>query len=199
MRHLIAGRKLGRTASHRDAMLGNLAMSILLHERVVTTVQKAKEVRRVVERLITYAKRGTLGAIRLAARVVRDRELLRKLLRDIGPSYKDRQGGYTRILRTRTRMGDNAQLCIIELVGRVATQAPAADAGDKGGEKKPARARKEPEAAAGDEAGAEEKAAKPSKKAPRKGAKPAREKERGADEKKRGGKAGKGKKRGKDD
>jgi large subunit ribosomal protein L17 len=205
MRHLVEGRKLGRTASHRDAMLGNLAMSIFQYERVVTTVPKAKTVRRVVERLITYAKDGTLSTIRHAARTIRDREILRKLLRDIAPFYRDRQGGYVRIIRTRNRPGDNAPLCIIELVGRVAKRVEEGEAGAKAAQKKPARAKKETEAAAGEEGGAGEEGAKPAKKAPRKSAKPAKEKPaKGgeSDEKKRGGKPGKGergKKRGKND
>ena len=198
MRHLMQERKLGRTASHRDAMLGNLATSIFQYERVVTTVPKAKMVRRVVERLITYAKDGTLNAIRLAARTIRDREILQKLLRDIAPFYKDRQGGYVRIIRTRNRPGDNAPLCIIELVGRVV--AKKAEEGEaKQGEKKAARGKKETEAA---HAGDEEEGGKSATKGPRKAAKPAKEKpsKAGEADEKKGGKPGKadhGKKRSK--
>src|SRR5664279_4967348 len=118
MRHLVSGRKLNRTASHRKAMLSNMAVSILDKERIETTLPKAKEVRRVVERLITYAKKGTLAARRLAARRVNDKEVLRKLFEDIGPAFKDRSGGYVRIIKTRERKGDNALMAIIELVGR---------------------------------------------------------------------------------
>jgi len=118
MRHLVSGRKLNRTASHRRAMLSNLSVSILDKERVVTTLAKAKEVRGVVERLITYGKKGDLHSIRLAARRVNDGKVLKKLFEDIAVSYKDRNGGYTRILKTEDRKGDNAPMAIIELVGR---------------------------------------------------------------------------------
>jgi large subunit ribosomal protein L17 len=99
-------------------MLSNMAVSILDKERIETTLPKAKEVRRVVERLITYAKKGTLAARRLAARRVNDKDVLRKLFEDIGPAFKDRNGGYVRIIKTRERKGDNALMAIIELVGR---------------------------------------------------------------------------------
>jgi large subunit ribosomal protein L17 len=118
MRHLSVGRKLNRTASHRRAMLSNMAVSILDKERIETTLIKAKEVRRVVERLITYAKKGTLAARRLAAKRVNDKDVLKKLFDDIGPSFKDRSGGYVRILKTRVRKGDCTLMAIIELVGR---------------------------------------------------------------------------------
>ncbi len=132
MRHLKSGRKFNRTASHRKAMLSNLAVSILDKERVTTTVTKAKEVRGVVERLITYGKKGTIHSIRLAASkmrirnrvvqsknmVVKNKDILDKLFKDIAPSYKDREGGYTRIIRLNERKGDNAEMAIIELVGR---------------------------------------------------------------------------------
>lgn len=126
MRHLVSGRKLNRTASHRRAMLSNLAVSILDKERVTTTLIKAKEVRGVVERLITYGKKGGLHSIRIAARRIGDKTVLKKLFDDIGPSFKDRNGGYTRIIKTKERKGDNAMMSIIELVDRqkptVATQ-----------------------------------------------------------------------------
>lgn len=118
MRHLVSGRKLNRTASHRRAMLSNLATSILDKERVTTTLAKAKEVRGVVERLITYGKKGDLHRIRLAARRINDKTVLKKLFDDIAPSYKDREGGYTRIIKIDDRQGDNAPMSIIELVGR---------------------------------------------------------------------------------
>ena len=98
-------------------MLSNLAVSILDKERVETTLPKAKEVRGVVERLITYAKKGDLAARRLAARRVNDITVLRKLFAEIGPAFKDRNGGYTRIVKTRERKGDNALMAIVELVG----------------------------------------------------------------------------------
>lgn len=118
MRHLVSGRKLNRTASHRRAMLSNLAISILDKERVTTTLAKAKEVRSVIDRLITYGKKGDLHRIRLAARRINDKTVLKKLFDDIAPSYKDREGGYTRIIKINDRKGDNAKMSIIELVGR---------------------------------------------------------------------------------
>jgi large subunit ribosomal protein L17 len=105
-------------------MLSNLAMSVLDHERVTTTVAKAKEVRGVVERLITYGKKGDLHAIRLAARRVNDQRILKKLFEDIAPSYKERNGGYTRVLKTEDRKGDCAPMAIIELVGRAGHNDP---------------------------------------------------------------------------
>jgi large subunit ribosomal protein L17 len=99
-------------------MLANLATSILDKERVTTTVAKAKEVRGVVERLITYSKRGNLHGVRLAARTVRDKTVLKKLFDEIGPGYQDRQGGYLRIVKAGHRDGDNASMCVVELVGR---------------------------------------------------------------------------------
>lgn len=118
MRHLVSGRKLNRTASHRKAMLANLATSLLDNERVETTVAKAKEVRGVVERQITYGKSGTLHGIRLASKTVKDKTVLKKLFDEIAPGYKEREGGYTRIIKKGTRCGDNAPMCYIELVGR---------------------------------------------------------------------------------
>ena len=118
MRHLNKVKKLGRTASHRHAMLGNLAVSILDKEHVVTTVQKAKVVRSVVDRLISYGKKGDLHSIRLAARTIHDKVVLKKLFSDIAPGYKTREGGYTRILKLEERKGDKALMSIIELVGR---------------------------------------------------------------------------------
>lgn len=118
MRHLVSGRKLNRTASHRKAMFSNMAVSILEKERIVTTLTKAKEVRGVVERLITYGKKADLHHIRLAARRINNKTILKKLFEDIAPSYKDREGGYTRIIKLEERKGDNTLMSIIELVGR---------------------------------------------------------------------------------
>ncbi len=117
MRHLDRGRKLNRTASHRKAMFSNLAVAILDKERVETTLPKAKEVRGVIERLISYAKQGDLHARRLAARRVNDKAVLRKLFSEIGPHFKDRNGGYVRIIKTNERKGDNTLMAIVELVG----------------------------------------------------------------------------------
>lgn len=118
MRHLRSGRKLNRTASHRKAMFSNLAVSILDKERVTTTTIKAKEVRSVVERLITHGKKGGLSAIRIAAKTINNKDVLKKLFDDIAPGYESRDGGYTRIIKIGERKGDNAEMAIIELVGR---------------------------------------------------------------------------------
>jgi len=120
MRHLKAGRKLNRTASHRNAMLNNMAISIIEHERIRTTLPKAKEVRAVVERLITYGKKGDLHGIRLISRTVKNKDLIMKIVNDIAVGYKDRDGGYTRVLKLGPRRGDNTEMAIIELVDRVA-------------------------------------------------------------------------------
>ena len=118
MRHLKSGRKLNRTASHRKAMLANLATSLLEKERVRTTVVKAKEVRSVVERLITFGKKSTLHAMRIAAKTIKSKTILKKLFEDIAVGYKGRQGGYTRVVKLGIRKGDKAEMAIIELVGR---------------------------------------------------------------------------------
>jgi large subunit ribosomal protein L17 len=120
MRHLKSGRKLNRTASHRKAMFNNMAASLLEHERITTTLPKAKELRSVVERLITYGKKEDQNhGFRLIFKTIKDKSLVRKVLYDIAPSYKDRSGGYTRILKLGARRGDNAEMAIIELVDRV--------------------------------------------------------------------------------
>jgi len=116
MRHRKNGRKLNRTASHRRAMLRNMATSLFEHERIETTQAKAKELRPYAERLITLAKRGDLHARRLAAAKVRDRAVVGKLFDEIGPRYQDRPGGYTRILKLGARKGDAADMALIELV-----------------------------------------------------------------------------------
>ena len=118
MRHLKAGRKLNRTASHRKAMFENMAASLIEHERITTTLPKAKELRSVVERLITHAKRGDLHGVRTIAKKIHDKSLIYKLMHDIAPGYKEREGGYTRVLKVGFRKGDNAEVAIVELVGR---------------------------------------------------------------------------------
>ena len=117
MRHRKAGRKLGRTAAHRNAMLRNMVTSLLEHERIVTTVPKAKEARRVADKMITLAKRGDLHARRQAYAYIRSKEVVAKLFDELEPQYADRQGGYTRIIRTGVRHGDAASMAILELVG----------------------------------------------------------------------------------
>src|ERR1700736_6530368 len=99
MRHLKAGRKLGRNASHRLALMRNLARALSEHGRIITTVEKAKEARRYVEKLITLAKKGTLHARRLALSKLHDREIIDKLFKEIGPRFADRPGGYTRVIK----------------------------------------------------------------------------------------------------
>jgi len=116
MRHRKKGRKLQRTASHRRAMLRNLATSLFRHERIETTTAKAKELRPYAERLITLARRGDLHARRLVARKIQDREILGKLFDEISSRYADRPGGYTRILKLGNRKGDAAEISLIELV-----------------------------------------------------------------------------------
>lgn len=117
MRHRKAGRKLGRTTSHRKAMLRNMVTSLLDHERIVTTVPKAKEARRVAEKMITLGKRGDLHARRQALAYIRSKEIVAKLFDELSGQYADRQGGYTRIIRTGYRAGDAAPMAIVELVG----------------------------------------------------------------------------------
>ena len=117
MRHRKAGRKLNRTAAHRKAMLRNMVTSLLEHERIVTTVPKAKEARRVAEKMITLGKRGDLNARRQALAYIQSKETVAKLFDELSSQYADRQGGYTRIVRTGNRYGDAAPMAIVELVG----------------------------------------------------------------------------------
>ncbi len=118
MRHGKAGRKLNRTSSHRTAMFANMAASLIEHEQIVTTLPKAKELRPIVEKLVTLAKRGDLHARRLAVSRVRDEAMVRKLFETLGPRYQDRNGGYTRVLKAGFRYGDNAPVAVIEFVDR---------------------------------------------------------------------------------
>jgi len=118
MRHGKAHRKLGRTTAHRTAMFANMSASLIKHEQIVTTLPKAKELRPIVEKLITLGKRGDLHARRQAISQVRDIEQVGKLFAVLGPRYKDRQGGYIRVLKAGFRYGDNAPLAVIEFVDR---------------------------------------------------------------------------------
>jgi large subunit ribosomal protein L17 len=118
MRHGNAHRKFNRTAEHRRAMFANMAVALIQHEQIVTTLPKAKDLRPVVEKLITLGKRGDLHARRQAIAQMRDIEIVRKLFEVIGPRYKDRNGGYTRVLKAGFRHGDNAPVAVIELVDR---------------------------------------------------------------------------------
>ena len=116
MRHLKEGRKLNRTSSHRKALLRNLVTSLLEFEKIETTDAKAKELRKVADKMITWGKRGDLPARRQALRVINDKKIVQKLFNDIAPRFRERGGGYTRILKSGRRRGDNAPLSIIELI-----------------------------------------------------------------------------------
>ena len=118
MRHKSAGRKLNRTASHRKAMFANMAVSLIIHEQIVTTLPKAKEIRPIVEKLITLGKRGDLHARRQAISQVKDVEAVKKLFDVLASRYAERNGGYTRIMKAGFRYGDNAPLAVIEFVDR---------------------------------------------------------------------------------
>ena len=129
MRHGNGLRKLNRTSAHRQAMLRNMMNSLLTHEAIKTTVPKAKELRRVVERMITLAKVDSVANRRLAFGRLRDRDVVTKLFNDLGPRSATRPGGYTRILKMGFRVGDNAPMALIELVDRAETsvEAPTAE------------------------------------------------------------------------
>ncbi|MGI8724908.1 MAG: 50S ribosomal protein L17 [Methyloceanibacter sp.] len=118
MRHRNSGRKLNRTATHRSALFASMATALFKHEQIVTTLPKAKELRRVADRLITLAKRGDLHARRLAFARIRDDAAVAKLFATIGPRYADRSGGYTRVMKAGFRYGDAAPMAVIELVDR---------------------------------------------------------------------------------
>jgi len=117
MRHKYSGRKLGRTSSHRQAMFRNMVTSLFDHERIVTTVEKAKEARPIAEKMITLAKRGDLHARRQALSFIRSKDVVEKLFTLIKDTFEDRKGGYTRIIKTGVRRGDCASMAILELVG----------------------------------------------------------------------------------
>ena len=123
MRHGLGLRKLNRTTSHRLAMLRNMMNSLIEHEVIKTTVPKAKELRRVVEPMITLAKEATVANRRLAFDRLRDRDSVTKLINDLGPRFKARPGGYTRILKMGFRVGDNAPMALVELVDHAETSA----------------------------------------------------------------------------
>ncbi|AQU86927.1 50S ribosomal protein L17 [Komagataeibacter xylinus] len=118
MRHGVAGRKLGVTSSHRQAMFRNMAVALIKHEQITTTLPKAKELRPVVEKLITLGKRGDLHARRQAFAQLRDDKIVSKLFAAVADRYKARSGGYTRVLRAGMRHGDAADMAVIELVDR---------------------------------------------------------------------------------
>ncbi|QDG77105.1 50S ribosomal protein L17 [Labrenzia sp. PHM005] len=118
MRHGKSGRKLNRTASHRKAMFANMAASLIKHEQIVTTLPKAKEMKPIIDKLITLGKRGDLHARRQAISQIRDVAMVKKLFDTLGERYKDRQGGYSRVLKAGFRYGDNAPMAVIELIDR---------------------------------------------------------------------------------
>lgn len=121
MRHRKTGRKLGRTAAHRRALKRNMAEALFRHERIRTTVAKAKELRPYVERLITLSKSDTVHARRMFAREIQDRKLIQHVFSEVGPRFENRHGGYTRVIRLGNRQGDGAEMALLELVERGAT------------------------------------------------------------------------------
>ncbi|CAN7259363.1 50S ribosomal protein L17 [Rhizobium rhizogenes] len=127
MRHGKAGRKLNRTASHRKAMFANMAASLITHEQIVTTLPKAKEIRPIVEKLVTLGKRGDLHARRQAISQIRDVVVVAKLFDAIATRYATRNGGYLRIMKAGFRQGDNAALAVVEFVDRDTSAKGAAD------------------------------------------------------------------------
>ncbi len=127
MRHRKAGRKLGRTSSHRQAMFRNMAASLFHHEAIRTTLPKAKELRRVAEPLLTLAKEDTVANRRLAFARLRDKDVVKKLFDELGPSYRSRPGGYLRVLKAGFRSGDNAPMAYVELVDRLQSSSPATE------------------------------------------------------------------------
>ena len=137
MRHRMKGRKLNRTAEHRKALFMNLSKALIKHEQITTTLPKAKELRGVVDKLITLGKKGGLSNRRLAIARLQDKELVEKIFSELAERYKDRDGGYTRVLKAGYRPGDDAPMAIIELVDRNEDakgqgSGPSAEAGDKG-------------------------------------------------------------------
>ncbi len=117
MRHAKLKKRLNLSQGHRRAILKNLARGIFENKRIITTVEKAKEAKPYIEKIITRAKKGTLHDIRMIEKKLNDRRLVAKIVKEIAPHFKDRQGGYTRIIRYKKRRGDNATLCVFELVG----------------------------------------------------------------------------------
>ncbi len=118
MRHGFRGRRFNRTSEHRRAMFANMSAALIKHEQIVTTLPKAKDLRPVVEKLVTLGKRGDLHARRLAVSRVRDEAMVKKLFDTLGPRYQERNGGYTRVLKAGFRYGDNAAVAVIEFVDR---------------------------------------------------------------------------------
>jgi large subunit ribosomal protein L17 len=134
MRHGMSGRKLNRTSSHRKAMFSNMVSSLLEHEQITTTLPKAKELRRIADKMITLGKRGDLHARRQALSVIKDTEIVRKLFSSLADRYKERSGGYTRVLKAGNRYGDCAPMAVLELVDRNSEAKGAADLARVGAE-----------------------------------------------------------------
>jgi large subunit ribosomal protein L17 len=130
MRHRKQGRKLGRNTSHRNAMMKNMVTSLMRHEHIQTTDARAKELRRMADKIVTLGKRGDLHARRLVAKVVNDNAVVAKLFNEIAPRFKERNGGYTRIIKVGNRFGDAAPVSVIELVDRPLGAAPASSEGE---------------------------------------------------------------------
>jgi large subunit ribosomal protein L17 len=146
MRHKKRTAKLGMKSQHRRATVANLVCSLIKHNRITTTVPRAKVVRRYADKMVTLAKKGTLHHRRQALAFLRQKEAVGKLFADLGKQHSDRQGGYTRIVRVGHRLGDAAELAILEWTGTVST-APAPEEGKKGKETKPKTEKKETAAA----------------------------------------------------
>ena len=127
MRHLKRTAKLGRTSEHRNAMLANLVCSLITHKRVTTTLAKAKAARSVAEKMVTLGKQGTIHHRRLAVARLHQEDAAKILFKEIAPAFKDRNGGYTRIIKMNQRIGDSAQRAILEWVSEIITETPAAE------------------------------------------------------------------------
>lgn len=140
MRHGKSGRKLNRTSSHRRAMFANMAAALIQHEQIVTTLPKAKELRPIVEKLVTLAKRGDLHARRLAVSRIRDEAMVKKLFETLGPRYAERPGGYLRVLKAGFRYGDNAPVAVVEFVDRDESAKGAVDRARRAAEEEAAEA-----------------------------------------------------------
>jgi len=153
-RHANAGRKLSRNSSHRKALLDNLVRAMILNESIRTTTPKAKETRRLVERVITKARVNTLAARRVVHKTVRDQAALAKLFQSLGPRFKERPGGYTRLVHVENRVGDNAPMSILELVEKSEKTEP---------EQKPASEKKAAAKETGDQGAGDKKSAKQKK------------------------------------
>ena len=164
MKHRVAGRRLDRTTAHRTAMFRNQVTSLLRHERIQTTTPKAKELKRIFDKIITLGKKGSAHSRRIAFRDVRDGEMIEKLFGPLAERFAKRSGGYTRIIHVGRRHGDNADMSLIELVDRAPVAAGKGDAG----EAKPAKAPK------AEKVSKAEKAPKPEKKSDKKAKKAAK-------------------------